>query len=272
MNYNLDKKRRYEWIDLLRFIAIFNVLVCHSVQMIYGDDINYLSSMSFRTKIFHELAFSAGRIFGVPIFLMITGYLLLSNKYDGEATSKFWKNNLLHLFFCTIIWFFIYDIFLILCCRINISVDTIIKDILFLHKVDMIHVWYMPMIIGMYLFIPFISKALEIVDNPKVIAIVVLYVFVVFSVIPFANLLLITNGREQLFSQFNGGCSGGIYGLYIIIGWIIKKYNINIKHSILITIIIISYLATVLIQLYFFIILPIIIYNPHIPPLHPPLY
>ena len=104
--------------------------------------------------------FTFGRM-GVPIFLMISGYLLLDRKYDAASTEKFWKENWLHLLICTEIWFLIYEIFLMAYSGEKIGFNEIIGDLLFVHKVKLSHVWYMPMILGMYVLLPFAAKAIQ---------------------------------------------------------------------------------------------------------------
>lgn len=91
---------RVEWIDLLRVIAIFAVVLVHATETIYGFNVEFMETISMQSKVFAITALAAGRL-GVPIFLMITGYLLLDREYDPEKIVRFWKNNWLRLLVCT---------------------------------------------------------------------------------------------------------------------------------------------------------------------------
>ena len=116
-NEQLD---RIKSIDLLRTIAILCVVLCHATESIYQLNAEYFSSLSFKSSCFSFFAFTIGRL-GVPFFLMITGYLLLDRNYDTKKTLHFWKNNWLHLLFCTWIWFLLYDVFLLVFFEKTIS-------------------------------------------------------------------------------------------------------------------------------------------------------
>lgn len=45
--------------------------------------------------------------------------------------------------------------------RPDINILDILKSLLFFKQTAMSHMWYMPVIIGIYLFIPFIANALN---------------------------------------------------------------------------------------------------------------
>lgn len=221
------EKERILFLDYLRVLAIICVLLCHSTQAVYvseyGFEPDYLKSLSVQSKYMLLTLFSCGRIFGVPIFLMITGNLLLGKEYNDEKIVRFWKNNWLHLVICTMIWFLIYDLFLLIRHEQNFLPQDIIRDMLFLHKVNFVHVWYMPMIIGFYLLIPFVSNAILAVKNSKIMLFPIIFVFYLGSIIPFINLYILMYGKDMFESQINLGYSGGIYGLYILLGYYYKK-------------------------------------------------
>ena len=112
------KKERIIFLDYLRVFAIISVLLCHSTQAIYVFETDYVKSISAQSKYMLLTLFTCGRMFGVPIFLMITGYLLLGKEYNDEKIVRFWKNSWLHLVICTMIWF-LYGMSRI--CRLRIS-------------------------------------------------------------------------------------------------------------------------------------------------------
>ena len=92
------KKERIFYYDFLRAFAIIAVLICH-VDFFFG-------SLNTPIKVIGQMTFhDIGRI-GVPIFLMISGALLLNRKYE---LGDFLKRR-----FARIIYPFIFWIILIL--------------------------------------------------------------------------------------------------------------------------------------------------------------
>lgn len=85
--------KRVDWIDLARALAILFVVLCHSSEAIYSFDMKYVASLSLQSRIFEFTSFTIGRL-GVPLFLMISGYLLLDRDYTDQKCKGFWKKNL----------------------------------------------------------------------------------------------------------------------------------------------------------------------------------
>ena len=148
-------KTRVEWIDLVRAIAILTVLYIHATDGIFIISSDAIMNYTIYSRIFNFISLFIGRI-GVPFFLMITGYLLLDRNYDDERVRKFWEKNCKGLIIITIIWAIIYAVSLQFVTVKSGQVNFSEAGNLFFS-----HMWYMPMIIGMYLSMPFVSAALE---------------------------------------------------------------------------------------------------------------
>lgn len=91
-----NEKARIEWIDLVRAVAILLVVLCHSTESIYQLNLEYMTAVPFLSRVCGFACFTAGRL-GVPLFLMITGSLLLSRDYDSDSIKYFWKKKWLPL-------------------------------------------------------------------------------------------------------------------------------------------------------------------------------
>ena len=178
----------------------------------------HLNVMSEASRLFALASFTVGRI-GVPLFLLLSGYLLLDRWYDEDGCRRFWKRNWCGLVLTTEIWIVLYDIFL---WSVYDAHPSLWKHMLFLQKVPMGHMWYMPMIIGLYLFLPFMARALRNIDVKILrfpLGVLSIYLFVV----PVFHVIRKALGHGWVGSLLDPGYSGGIYGVYLILGYCLKK-------------------------------------------------
>ena len=244
------EQARAKHIDYTRAIAICLVVLNHATESIYALNLDNILSISIQSIIFGFICFTMGRL-GVPLFLMITGYLFLDRNYDSETTKRFWKKNWLHLLLCTEIWFLIYDIFLSVYNHKPLDILILIEDMLFLHRVNFSHVWYLPTILGLYILIPYVSFSLKSLDHhllkfPVIIFSIYGFIFPVLNVIN-----KVVNPDLPLSMQFSMGFSGGVYGLYLIYGYITKTgaYR-KIKTLFILIISLLSFSGAVFLQLW----------------------
>jgi surface polysaccharide O-acyltransferase-like enzyme len=239
-------KTRIEWIDFVRIIAILTVLYMHATDGIFllspGPTVDY----TIYSKIFNFASLFIGRL-GVPIFLMITGYLLLDRSYDDSKTQNFWKENCKDLIIITIIWIAIYLVSLkFLTSENNIFNLTQAGNLFFSHM------WYMPMIIGMYLSLPFVASAFKHFETETIYQASIVFSVLAF-VIPFISIILEMNRISLGTLQYNLGFSGGAYGLYIIFGYLVRKEMFKkFSSKKLWAVFIISFLFSILFQYYAF--------------------
>lgn len=240
-------KTRIQWIDLVRAIAILTVLFVHASDGIFIISSDAILNFTFTSRIFEFVALFIGRI-GVPFFLMITGYLLLDRTYDDEKVKRFWTKNVRDLIIVTVVWSALY--------AISLQFITVFYDVVNPGEAGNLfysHMWYMPMIIGMYLSLPFVASALSHYEPKTIEQATIVFSFLAF-LLPFISLLFDMQGIKNINIQFCLGFSGGIYGIYIILGWLIKKgqfkkYSSN-KFRLLA---IVSFIICVLFQYYAYI-------------------
>lgn len=207
-----------KWIDTVRVFAIIGVIICHTTVMVYdGSD---LGDMGSRMIIF--LCYTFGRL-GVPLFLLITGYLLLDRDYNEEVIKRFWTRKWLNLLAVTGIWFVIYEIYLFAAGRGTTDPIKLIEELTITKNIDLPHTWYMGMILGIYILIPFASIALKSV-RPKLF----LFPFIIYAVYEFGRNTINTfiefiHPEYQMNTQFVLGFSGAVWGIYLVAGYFIKK-------------------------------------------------
>ena len=239
-------KTRIEWIDFVRIIAILTVLYIHATDGVYILSSNSIFDHSIYSQIFNYASLFIGRL-GVPFFLMITGYLLLDRTYDDSKTQKFWMENCKDLIIITIIWVAIYSVTLQVITSGKTLINPTESGALFFS-----HMWYMPMIIGMYLSMPFVASALKQFEIDTIYQATIVFSILAF-IIPFISIIFDMNGISGMTLQYNLGFSGGAYGIYIILGYLVKKGKFKkiSKHN-LWALFIISFIICVLFQYYAF--------------------
>jgi surface polysaccharide O-acyltransferase-like enzyme len=139
-------KKNYFWIDLLKAIAAFAVIILHvTVSLLY----DFANQQNWQAANFYN---SLVR-FSVPVFVMISGVLLLNK---NEELTTFLRKRFSRLLFPFIFWSVIY-------LFIKINYDLPLKEIIsysikVLKSGTEFHLWYIYMLIGLYLFIPILSK------------------------------------------------------------------------------------------------------------------
>ena len=215
-------------LDVIRSLAIVMVVLNHAVESIYRLNLKDMATIGLNSRIFAFSAFTLGRC-GVPLFLLLTGYLVLSREYDANGAERFWKNNFLRLVITWEIWIFIYNIFLTY-FRHSRSFDfaMYLSNSLFLRHTELSHTWYVPMIIGMYFFLPLVSRIIHDL-NVKVLCGLMTSVFIYFYLVPNYSILSDIYKWRRLGGQIDFSFSGGVYGFYLILGYLLSKYQLHIK-------------------------------------------
>lgn len=217
---------RIVWIDYARAFAILTVILCHSTEATYSFQVSNFQAASIFSQLSALTCFTVGRL-GVPIFLFMSGYLMLDRSYDEAGCRKFWRSKWIALVLATEVWIVVYNIFL---CAINDTVfdpARLFRNMLFIENVGMGHIWYMPMIIGLYLFLPFIANGLKRIDNPHLLLFPLTIACTILFVVPIASILSQCVGEAAFKSEIADGFSGGAYGCYMLLGYCVKKRSFD---------------------------------------------
>lgn len=247
----MDKNKRIIKYDIARTFAILCVLLCHCTETIYNLSPNGWDGLSNQSRIFMISSFTIGRL-GVPIFLFLSGALLLKKQIEtDEDVFKFYKNNLLPLVIANSIWVIIYNIFFCFTNQeANVTFENIIKELLIMKNVPVPNMWYFPMIIGMYIGIPFIAKLVN-TFSVKSFSLLMITTFISSFTLPVINIILAIFGIENSWNTLlDLNFLGGTYGLYILLGYCISHKNkIKINNIWISIIAILNFGITVGIQL-----------------------
>lgn len=246
----MDKKERISWIDNVRALAILCVVICHVTESIFGLNIDHLPRYPLMKQIAALSLFTLGRL-GVPLFFFITGFLLLDREFDEEKTKLFYKNNLLNLLITAEIWILIYNIFNSVFYQEPFRMAEYLRNALFVRNTKISHMWYMPVILGIYITLPFAAKMLRganrFINLPLGIAFICLFVT------PELDVILRSFGKEPVSAVLDLSFMGGVYGFYVVIGYYFRKYDRalrKISSVVFLPVMIIMAGATVAVQLF----------------------
>lgn len=143
MEDRTERKRMVHY-DLLRIAAAFSVVMLHSAAQFW----NSLDIASLEWRIAD--GYNALSRFGVPIFVMISGAMLLSEQYKLDI-RKLYAHNVLRLAVAYAFWSCMYGL---LDCWFygfsHMSWGDIFREMLY----GRYHLWFLPMLIGIYVLLP----------------------------------------------------------------------------------------------------------------------
>jgi len=148
----LDKERGFFVpVDVIRTVAILGVILLHAANDLTSQQMNPFEIIRWNTVDIYQ---TLGRT-GVPLFIMLTGALLLQPLKLDEPIRVFFKKRFARIALPFIFWggvFFAWDFFVD--HQINnqpISSNSIIQGIL---NGPYFHFWYLYMLMGLYLLTP----------------------------------------------------------------------------------------------------------------------
>ena len=257
-------KQRVYWLDVARVVAIVSISINHAINRSYD---NYTDQMTEYLTIpiastYFKAFITVFSHLGVPIFLMLSGTLLLNKRIKGEKEiCYFFRHNYLDLLITSEIWYFIMYWRLTIGQLIKngtLSVSQflklvfgLIKTMLFIDQVTFDSTWYIPMILCIYLLIPIFALVLQRCQL-RVFAIPCVIVFVSTMVFPNINSILLLGGHEY---QINFALRSldvfSVYFLYVFAGYWINRGGLSdLNNLVLVVMCGISFFACFAIQLY----------------------
>jgi len=216
---------RIQWMDRARALAILLVILTHSVEALYGEYTITWIPMSLGSNLLRMTLMGLGRL-GVPLFLCLTGALILSKKFETADDLKyFYRHNVFRLFLLIEVWNLIYN-FILAGTRDNFDPLSFLRCFFFLEIPDMPNMWYMPMILGLYLGLPFVAMAVQ-RFSARDLALPFGAVLFACSIIPTLNAFLGFHGSYKLDVLADLSLLGGLYTLYIVAGYYIAKGSLK---------------------------------------------
>ena len=229
-----EKKPRILYLDAARCLAVALIALNHAVNRTWN---NYhgvqeeFAAIGLPSTVLKAMLTVASHV-GVPLFLMITGALILRKRFETkEDLRRFYLHNWLDLLITGEIWFFLgfWAQVLgnpgnhLLAEGLGATLRACGKTLLFLDQVRFDSMWYVPMILTVYLVLPIFAVFLQRVPWRRVILLPAALLFWTSMLLPAINAWSQMFGRgtydtylysKNLFSQ---------YLLYILAGWWIAE-------------------------------------------------
>lgn len=180
MNQTLTRQNAGQhivWLDVVRLVAMFTVVCCHCTDPFnfYPGDSPDIVDIKFWGAVYGAALRPC-----VPLFVMITGALLLP--ISGE-TSVFYKKRIPRVFFPFLIWSVLYNLFPWITGLLGVDPRVIldffpysgeevmrqslavsmgyIAELPFNFSLLDVHMWYIYLLIGLYLYMPIFSAWVE---------------------------------------------------------------------------------------------------------------
>lgn len=243
------KKRLYS-LDCIRAFAIIMVLLLHtSLQTFpnhYSGDIDEWRSAPMMDDILFPFINGIGAV-GVPLFLILTGYLMVDRDYTVDYLKRFTMRNLLPMIVAYEVWTVILALPSV-AKGDNGTLKKLVEAMLFIGPAEGF-LWFMQMIIGIYLGIPFLSYVLKTIHSHGVeryavcvFTVAFVYVSIVPSVQETLSLLHIGFSKSSIDLSLIGASSAV---LWLICGYLIKMSAFDkVKDWILIAGLVVAVLLT----------------------------
>ncbi len=194
---------------------------------------------------------------GVPLFLMISGALLLKRDYeDKTVTRRFLQHNWWELFRTVLIWQFIIFWFMqigkdeaLRTFGIGRALKEMLSTMLFINQTTLPNMWYMSMILVVYLMIPVISIGIKRLGD-RFFYILFMVAAICGFLIPTVNsLLFVAESTFRIEFAFSVSDLFSLYFVYILAGyWIHEEKLAGIRTTWLYLGFVASFLCSVIFQ------------------------
>ncbi len=176
-NLTTTKPQTIDWINNLKVISLFAVIVLHTASPLLMDFKKADLSNWLVADFYNALV-----RFAVPVFVMISGALLLHREYEP---GDFLKRRLSRVIWPFLFWSFIYIGYSWYSEDIAFTNDAWNNTRIILHQLKYgayYHLWYVYMLIGLYLFIPIISEFVRNATEKEILYfLIVWFVVMIFS-------------------------------------------------------------------------------------------
>lgn len=236
------------WLDVVRLVAMFAVVCCHCTDPFnfYPGEAPNIDEIKFWGAAYGSILRPC-----VPLFVMLTGALLLPVRSD---VSSFYKKRIPRVFYPFLIWSVIYNLFPwitgVLGLNSRIILDFFpyageevmrqsfavamryIAEIPLNFSILAVHMWYIYLLIGIYLYLPIFSAWVE-KASPKA---------QLYFLLGWGVTLLLPYYTEFVSPYLWGTCSWNSFGMlymfagfngYLLLGHYLRNLEISTRSTLL---------------------------------------
>ncbi len=222
MNDQTAKKEIVYWADLIRVVAIYLIIVIHVSGQLTTDWQKTPNSQWIIADIYGGIARVA-----VPLFFMISGYLLLPR---SESLNVFYSKRIPKILIPLIVWSLIY---LGWYCgtHANTCTPSLVSNLL-LVKGAYFHLWFLYSLLGIYLILPILRLIVGADPDKKL-----LWYFMLLWLL-FQPILSLAHKFWNFDINLRAPLAGGFVG-YFILGYLLGEMTLSRTRVILAAVILI---------------------------------
>lgn len=212
-------KKRVLYLDYMRVIAMFAVVVLHVSGLNWGTE--PVNSVNWQIL----NAFDGIVRFCVPVFIMISGALFLDPDKEINIKTLF-SHNILRIVTSFALWTVIYAIICTLVEENNRIDGSVVKYFLASIIYGHYHMWFLYAIVGLYLITPFLRKITE----DKTLTEYFIVLAIIFA--SFVKLFVLIPALDEVVSKVLDKtklCFVLGYSCYYVLGYYIHKYELESK-------------------------------------------
>ena len=210
---NLNQLRgRSVDVNLIRTVAIIGVILLHAAgrYTVTSQDLTQMNPLQFTGWGVVTFYQSIAVIVGVPLFLMMTGALLLEPS-KNESLKFFFKKRWIRIGLPLVFWGAIYFVWDFLVMKVPFSADAIIQGIL---NGPYTQFWYMYVLVGLYLLTPILRVFIAHADETVVKYFLLVWIIGV-SILPFIGLFTSFQLSQNVFT-LTGYVGYFVLGTYLL--------------------------------------------------------
>lgn len=214
---------RVVFLDYLRFIACFMVILVHSIEPFYlgGEGTLIRTAGDAAWSTFLDSALRAA----VPLFVMASSYLQLPLKYD---TWTFFKKRLVRVGIPVLVWSLMYALIPLYGSSEGFDRVGNIRHWLLNFTASAGHLWFVYMLVGVYLIMPLLSPWIEKATKKEEAAFLGIWAFTTLT--PFIRQIAASvYGTQEIWGEASWNEFGTLYYVSGFIGYVVLGHYFR-KH------------------------------------------
>ena len=218
---NHDKKGEGEFslpVDLIRTVAILLVMILHASNEYYtaiqGTPLD--SALYWGTStIYKSLSLPC-----VPLFVMLSGALLLQQSKVHEPIRIFLRKRLNRISLAFLFWGIIYLVWAFFITNTPVTLNNVVLGIeRSIFTGPYYHFWFLYLIVGLYLITPILRAVIGFKD-PRILKYLIIVWFLGVGIVPLVNLIFGQTTNTSLFVL------GGSIGTFVL-GTYLQRVNVR---------------------------------------------